>query len=137
MALRALIGIATVIALLVFNAVVSPASAQECYGLDKFVEAVKSPETVIMIANSGASKKLVERVNMNRRNQNRPQIEGSLVVIGLIRDQTNNVQVGVAIFDPRGCVIPDTVAVVSLDQWAGFMTEAGVDVEDFAKLENL
>lgn len=132
MAFRALIGIATAIALYV-----TPASAQECYDRDDFFNAVKGPDTVIMMANSGAAKKIVAQLNDNRVKNGSVPVDGHSVAIGLIDEGGGRIKVGVAIFDLNGCVIPDTVAVLTLDQWASFTVDAGVTADDFAKLQDM
>lgn len=133
MALRALIGIAIVIALLSLTPV---AYSQECYNRDAFFEAVKHPDTVIMIAKESAAKKLVAKLNQNRVKNGMHSVDGRSVAIGLLKDSAGNTKVGVAIFDANECVISEAVLVMPLEHWAGFALEAGVTADDFVVLQD-
>lgn len=133
MAFRALIGIAIVIALLSLTPVVY---SQECYNRDAFFEAVKHPDTVIMIAKEGAAKKIVAKLNENRVKNNMHPVDGHSLAIGILKDSAGNTKVGVAIFDANECVISETVLVMPLEHWAAFALEAGVTADDFAVLQD-
>ena len=132
MAFRALIGIATVIALLSLSPI---ASAQECYNRDAFFEAVKHPDTVIMIAKQDAAKKIVAKLNENRVKNGMHPVDGRSLAIGILKDSKGETKVGVAVFDETECVISETVIVMPLEHWAAFALEAGVSAEDFAVLQ--
>ena len=133
MAFRTLIGIATVIALVSISPV---ASAQECYNREAFFEAVKHPDTVIMIAKESAAKKLVAKLNENRVKNNMHPVDGRSLAIGILKDSAGNTKVGVAIFDANECVISETVLVMPFEHWAAFAIEAGVTADDFATLQD-
>lgn len=134
MAIRSLIGIATLIAF-VFVYSHQARADDSCFSRESFIEALNSPDVVLMMASAGATKKIVETLNKNRRNVNMPQVDGRSVIIGLIKDEVGNVSVGVAVFDANACVIPDTVANVPIDKFAIFLSQAGVSVDDFAKIQ--
>lgn len=133
MALRSLIGIATVIALLSLSPI---ASSQECYNRDAFFEAVKHPDTVIMIAKQDAAKKIVAKLNENRVKNGMHPVDGRSLAIGILKDSKGETKVGVAIFDANECVISETVIVLPLEHWAAFALEAGVSAEDFVILQD-
>lgn len=135
MALRSLIGIATVIALLSLSPII-PAHSQECYTRDAFFEAVKHPDTVIMIAKPDAAKKIVAKLNENRVKNGMHPVDGRSMAIGILKDSAGNTKVGVAIFDANECVISETVILLPLEHWAAFALEAGVSAEDFAVLQD-
>lgn len=135
MAIRSLIGIATAIALVSFVNI-PVASAQDCYKRDDFFEAVKDPETVIMVAKEEAAKKIVAKLNENRVNNGMHPVDGRSVAIGLLKDSAGNTKVGVAIFDANDCVISETVLVLPLEHWAAFALDAGVTADDFAVLQD-
>lgn len=135
MAFRALIGIAIVIALLSLSPIM-PAHSQECYKRDDFFEAVKHPDTVIMIANAEATKKLVAKLNENRAKNGMHPVDGHSLAIGILKDKNGVTQVGVAIFDAQDCVIRETVILLPMEHWAGFAAEAGVSADDFAVLQD-
>jgi hypothetical protein len=126
--------IAVLFAVLVMSAV--PAMAQECYKRDDFFEAVKHPDTVIMIANADATKKLVSKLNENRAKNGMHPIDGRSLAIGILKDRAGVTQVGVAIFDAQDCVIRETVILLPMEHWVAFANEAGVTAEDFAKLQD-
>ncbi len=126
--------IAVLFAVLVMSAV--PAMAQECYKRDDFFEAVKHPDTVIMIANADATKKLVAKLNENRAKNGMHPIDGRSLAIGILKDKAGVTQVGVAIFDAQDCVIRETVILLPMEHWVAFANEAGVTAEDFAKLQD-
>jgi hypothetical protein len=126
--------IAVLFAVLVMSAV--PAMAQECYKRDDFFEAVKHPDTVIMIANADATKKLVAKLNENRAKNGMHPIDGRSLAIGILKDRAGVTQVGVAIFDAQDCVIRETVILLPMEHWVAFANEAGVTAEDFAKLQD-
>ena len=114
----------------------TPAIAAECYNRQAFFEAVKHPDTVIMIAKAEASKKIVAKINENRAKNGMHPIDGHSVAIGLLKDKNGVVKVGVAIFDANECVIRETVILLPMDHWVGFANEAGVSADDFAKLQD-
>ena len=120
----------------VFLSTSTPALAQECYTRDAFFEAVKHPDTVIMIAKESAAKKLVAKLNENRVKNGMHPVDGRSMAIGILKDSAGNTKVGVAIFDENDCVISETVLVMPLEHWAAFANEAGVSAEDFAKLQD-
>jgi hypothetical protein len=113
-----------------------PAIAQECYKRDAFFEAVKHPDTVIMIANADATKKLVAKLNENRAKNGMHPIDGRSLAIGILKDRAGVTKVGVAIFDAQDCVIRETVILLPMEHWVAFANEAGVSAEDFAKLQD-
>lgn len=135
MALRSLIGIAIVIALLSLSPIM-PAHSQECYTRDAFFEAVKHPNTVIMVAKPGAAKKIVTKINENRVKNGMHPVDGRILAIGILKDSAGNTKVGVAIFDANECVISETVILLPLEHWAAFALEAGVTADDFAVLQD-
>lgn len=120
----------------VFLSISTPALAQECYTRDAFFEAVKHPDTVIMIAKESAAKKLVAKLNENRVKNGMHPVDGRSMAIGILKDSAGNTKVGVAIFDANDCVISETVLVMPLEHWAAFANEAGVSAEDFATLQD-
>lgn len=123
--------------LLAFTLIFSTgAAAQQCYTRDAFFEAVKHPDTVIMIAKESAAKKIVAKLNENRVKNGMHPVDGRSMAIGILKDSAGNTRVGVAIFDENDCVISETVLVMPLEHWAAFANEAGVSAEDFARLQD-
>lgn len=114
----------------------TPALAQECYTRNDFFNAVKHPDTIIMLAKEAAAKKIVAKLNENRVKNGMHPVDGRSVAIGILKDSAGNPKVGVAIFDANECVISETVLVMPLEHWAAFALEAGVTAEDFAKLQD-
>lgn len=112
------------------------ASAQQCYTREDFFNAVKHPDTIIMIAKESAAKKIIIKLNENRIKNGMHPVDGRSMAIGLLKDSAGNTKVGVAIFDANECVISETVLVMPLEHWAAFANEAGVSAEDFAVLQD-
>lgn len=129
MALRALIASAFIL----FATV--PSYAQECYTLDRFSEAVKAANASVLVSNAKASKKIIAKVNENRIAAGRQPVDGKLIAISLVPKSKTEIDVIAAIFDPNGCVIQDTVAVMTLPQWVSFADTAGVTADDFFLLQ--
>ena len=136
MAFRALIGIANVIAL-IFLYSIQPRAEEACFSRSNFIEALGSPNIVLMMAKAEAAEKIAATLNENRKNINMPQVDGKSVIIGIIRDGAGNMSVGVAVFDRNDCAIPDTVANVPIDKFAIFLDQARVSVDDFVKIQDL
>ena len=129
MAFRALIASA----FLLFATV--PSFAQECYNLDRFSEAVKAVNASVLVSNANASKKVIAKVNENRMAAGKKPVDGKFIAISLVQKSPTEIDVIAAIFDQNGCVIQDTVAVMTLPQWASFANTAGVTADDFFLLQ--
>lgn len=115
--------------------IAAPAHAQSCFTLDSFAAQVKAPNIVLMISNAEASKKLVDRLNSNRAASNKPPVDGAGVIIGIIKRDDANLDVGVAVFDKNHCIIEETVANLTIQQWVDFSVSAGVSIDNFYKFE--
>lgn len=114
----------------------NPAKAQECITLDRFVENVRPSKPKILIANASATQKITALLNANRMKSGLPPVDTSILVIGIFPLKTGDFGVGTAFFDKNGCVLPDTVVVITLDQWAAFAVSAGTDADDFSPLQD-
>lgn len=114
----------------------NPARSQECVTLDNFVEAVKPGKPKILIANAAATEKIEAYLNANRATTGMDPVDLSIVVIGVMPSNSGEFAVGTAFFDHNGCILSDTVAVVTLDQWAAFAVSAGTSADDFSPLQD-
>lgn len=118
-----------------FIAGFSPAKA-ECITLNNFVEMVRPGKPKILIANAAATEKIEVLLNANRTTTGMMPVDLSIVVIGVFPLKNGQYGVGTAFFDKNGCVLPDTVTVITLDQWAAFAVSAGTEAEDFSPLQD-
>lgn len=118
-----------------FVAGFSPVKA-ECITLSNFVEMVRPGKPKILIANAAATEKIEALLNANRTTTGMMPVDISVAVIGVFPLKTGEFGVGTAFFDKNGCVLPDTVTVITLDQWAAFAVAAGTEAEDFSPLQD-
>lgn len=118
-----------------FIAGFNPAKA-ECITLNNFVEMVRPGKPKILIANAAATEKIEVLLNANRTTTGMMPVDLSIVVIGVFPLKNGQYGVGTAFFDKNGCVLPDTVTVITLDQWAAFAVSAGTQAEDFSPLQD-
>lgn len=118
-----------------FVAGLNPVKA-ECITLSNFVEMVKPGKPRIMIGNAAATDKIESYLNANRNVTGMDSVDLSMVVIGIMPTRTGDLGVGTAFFDQNGCILPDTVTVITLEQWAAFAVSAGVSADDFSPLQD-
>lgn len=118
-----------------FIAGLNPVKA-ECITLNNFVEMVRPGKPKILIANAAATEKIEVLLNANRTTTGMMPVDLSIVVIGVFPLKDGQYGVGTAFFDKNGCVLPDTVTVITLDQWAAFAVSAGTEAEDFSPLQD-
>lgn len=112
------------------------ARADDCVTIDMLAQSLAPKGIKLFGSMPSATKRLVETVNKNRATNGKPPIEATILVVGPMMDDNNNIRIGVAFFDANHCVISDTIANLSSTQWADFLADAKVDPKEFAPFED-
>jgi len=109
--------------------------ADECITLDSFSSEFAKEGIVFRGSNSAATKKLAALFNKNREARGQPAAQISIFLSGFVGTTDGNPGVLVAVVDKDGCLIQRSVAVLTVRQWAEFITIAGVSPKDFIQLD--
>jgi hypothetical protein len=109
--------------------------ADECITLDSFSSEFAKEGIVFRGSNSAATKKLAALFNKNREARGQPAAQISIFLSGFVGTTDGNPGVLVAVVDKDGCLIQRSVAVLTVRQWAEFLTIAGVSPKDFIQLD--
>ena len=109
--------------------------ADECITLDSFSSEFAKEGVVFRGSNSAATKKLAALFNKNREARGQPAAQISIFLSGFIATTDGNPGVLVAVVDKDGCLIQRSVTVLTVRQWAEFITIAGVAPKDFIQLD--
>jgi hypothetical protein len=109
--------------------------ADECVTLDSFSSEFAKEGVVFRGSNSSATKKLAALFNKNREARGQPAAQISIFLSGLVGTTDGEPGVLVAVVDKGGCLIQRSVAILTVRQWAEFITIAGVEPKDFIQLD--
>ena len=109
--------------------------ADECITLDSFSSAFAKEGIVFRGSNSAATKKLAALFNKNREARGQPAAQISIFLSGFVATTDGEPGVLVAVIAKDGCLIQKSVAVLTVRQWAEFITIAGVAPKDFIQLD--
>jgi hypothetical protein len=109
--------------------------ADECITLDSFSSEFAKEGIVFRGSNSAATEKLAALFNKNREARGQPAAQISIFLSGFVGTTDGNPGVLVAVVDKDGCLIQRSVAVLTVRQWAEFITIAGVSPKDFIQLD--
>jgi len=109
--------------------------ADECITLDSFSSEFAKEGIVFRGSNSAATEKLAALFNKNREARGQPAAQISIFLSGFVATTDGDPGVLVAIIDKNGCLIQKSVAVLTVRQWAEFLTIAGVAPKDFIQLD--
>jgi hypothetical protein len=109
--------------------------ADECITLDSFSSEFAKEGVVFRGSNSAATEKLTALFNKNREARGQPAAQISIFLSGFVGTTDGNPGVLVAVVDKDGCLIQRSVTVLTVRQWAEFITIAGVSPKDFIQLD--
>ena len=109
--------------------------ADECITLDSFSSEFAKEGIVFRGSNSAATKKLAALFNKNREARGQPAAQISIFLSGFVATSDGEPGVLVAVIDKDGCLIQKSVAILTVRQWAEFITIAGVSPKDFIQLD--
>ena len=109
--------------------------ADECITLDSFSSEFAKEGIVFRGSNSAATKKLAALFNKNREARGQPAAQISIFLSGFVATTDGEPGVLVAVIAKDGCLIQKSVAVLTVRQWAEFITIAGVSPKDFIQLD--
>jgi hypothetical protein len=109
--------------------------ADDCVTLDSFSSEFAKEGVVFRGSNSAATEKLAALFNKNREARGQPAAQISIFLSGLVATTDGEPGVLVAIIDKNGCLIQKSVAILTVRQWAEFLTIAGVAPKDFIQLD--
>jgi len=109
--------------------------ADECITLDSFSSEFAKEGVVFRGSNSAATEKLAALFNKNREARGRPAAQISIFLSGLVVTSSGEPGVLVAVVGKDGCLIQRSVAILTIRQWVGFLTIAGVEPKDFIQLD--
>lgn len=109
--------------------------ADECITLDSFSSEFAKEGIVFRGSNSAATKKLAALFNKNREARGQPAAQISIFLSGFVATTDGDPGILVAVIDKNGCLIQKSVAILTVRQWAEFLTIAGVAPKDFIQLD--
>jgi len=109
--------------------------ADECITLDSFSSEFAKEGIVFRGSNSAATEKLAALFNNNREARGQPAAQISIFLSGFVATTDGDPGILVAVIDKNGCLIQKSVAVLTVRQWAEFLTIAGVAPKDFIQLD--
>jgi hypothetical protein len=109
--------------------------ADECITLDSFSSEFAKEGIVFRGSNSAATEKLAALFNKNREARGQPAAKISIFLSGFVATTGADPGVLVAVIDKNGCLIQKSVAILTIRQWAEFLTIAGVAPKDFIQLD--
>jgi len=109
--------------------------ADECITLDSFSSEFAKEGIVFRGSNSAATEKLAALFNKNREARGQPAAQISIFLSGFVATTDGEPGVLVAVIDKNGCLIQKSVAILTVRQWAEFLTIAGVAPKDFIQLD--
>lgn len=114
---------------------VTVVKADECVTVDSYVSGLAKEGIALRGSTAAATKKLAKLFNQNRAARGQPAAEVSIFIFGLVTADNGNQAILAAVADKNGCVIPKTVTLLSLRQWAEFMTIAGVSISEIVPMD--
>lgn len=109
--------------------------ADECITLDSFSSEFAKEGIVFRGSNSAATEKLAALFNKNREARGQPAAQISIFLSGFVATTDGDPGVLVAVIDKNGCLIQKSVAILTVRQWAEFLTIAGVAPKEFIQLD--
>jgi len=109
--------------------------ADECITLDSFSSEFAKEGIVFRGSNSAATEKRAALFNKNREARGQPATQISIFLSGFVATTGAEPGVLVAVIDKNGCLIQKSVAILTIRQWAEFLTIAGVAPKDFIQLD--
>jgi len=109
--------------------------ADECITLDSFSSEFAKEGVVFRGSNSAATEKLAALFNKNREARGQPAAQISIFLSGFVATTDGDPGILVAVIDKNGCLIQKSVAILTVRQWAEFLTIAGVAPKDFIQLD--
>lgn len=109
--------------------------ADECITLESFSSEFAKEGIVFRGSTSAATEKLAALFNKNREARGQPAAEISIFLSGLVATSDGSPGILVAVVGKDGCLIQRSVAVLTIRQWAEFLTIAGVSPKDFIQLD--
>jgi len=109
--------------------------ADECITLDSFSSEFAKEGIVFRGSNSAATEKLAALFNKNREARGQPAAQISIFLSGFVATTDGEPGILVAVIDKNGCLIQKSVAILTVRQWAEFLTIAGVAPKDFIQLD--
>ena len=113
----------------------SPASAEKCMTIDNFHHELLSNGIDTHASKAAATDKMEALINKNRAKIGRPNIDASVVLAAYVQDQAGNITIIAAVVDQGGCIVEETLTTLTVDVWLSFLSAAGVEVEDFVKID--
>lgn len=123
-----------VLALVVGVSLGTSAMAAGCENLEGFLKRVQVDVNKLFTVGPEATTKINAKMNEIRAKHNLAPIEVGAFYMTFIGSATTGVSVGLAAFGKDGCVIDDTIEVVSVNTYVEFMTDAGVDPKEFKQM---
>lgn len=126
---------ALVAVIVAFMLHVQPVKADECITVDEFSSAFASEGVRLRGSTAAATEKMAALFNSNRAARGQPSVEVSIFLFGLVTTKSGDTGALVAVFDKSGCVVPKSIAILSLRVWSEFAMLSGVGPEDFVPLE--
>jgi hypothetical protein len=109
--------------------------ADDCITLDSFSSEFAKEGIVFRGSNSAATERLAALFNKNREARGQPAAQISIFLSGFVATTDGEPGVLVAIIDKNGCLIQKSVAILTVRQWAEFLTIAGAAPKDFIQLD--
>jgi hypothetical protein len=109
--------------------------ADECITLESFSSEFAKEGIVFRGSTSAATEKLAALFNKNREARGQPAAKISIFLSGLVATSDGSPGILVAVVGKDGCLIQRSVAVLTIRQWAEFLTIAGVSPKDFIQLD--
>lgn len=114
---------------------VSTVKANECVTVDRFAAVLSKEGVALRGSTAAATEKLAKLFNQNRAARGQPAAEVSIFLFGLVTANSGEQAILAAIADKKGCIVPQTVVLLSIRQFAEFLTVAGVAISEIIPLD--